>query len=158
MTRPDEDRLRLVAWPGYLVAGTLFIVPLADAALTVWPYRVSLVQWRFGAAGVLSGGLMMPLVAVLLALVAATLLEHDRIVYVISLCAAAATMVLLAGTAWFMIDSLKMEPTLLEDARTPFTLAVVRVSVKLVLATTTAAGLSLAGMKASDRWPFAPTS
>ena len=119
MPRPERGIWKVVARPSYLVAVALFVVPLADVALTIWPYRISMVQWRFGAMGVLSDDLTLPLIGVLLFLVVALLLQHHRRLYVASLGTVVCAIVLLVLSGTFLIDVVRMGQTVLPEARTP---------------------------------------
>src|SRR3954467_63008 len=69
---------RTLAMPTYLVAFALIVIPPFDTIMQLMPLRPGDPRWRFGAFGLLSNAMMIPLVGLLLAFVAATIFEHVR--------------------------------------------------------------------------------
>ena len=69
---------KLLARPGYLLAAMLFLIPLTDSLMSVWPIRLGEERWRFGAIGSLSNITLIPLLAMLLALAIAIMSDHRR--------------------------------------------------------------------------------
>lgn len=64
---------------GYTVAFMLVVLPLFDAALGIWPFRLGDERWRFGAIGTLSNIMLVPLLGLLLGLSFAVAMDHRRI-------------------------------------------------------------------------------
>jgi hypothetical protein len=70
------DSLKTLTRPGYLIAALMAILPVADGVMSVWPFRFTNEQWRYGAVGVLSNVMLSALLGILLMLAMAIVLDH----------------------------------------------------------------------------------
>jgi hypothetical protein len=148
-----RSSFELLAWPAYLLAFALFVEPLSDAVLAVWPLRPALLGWRFGAIGLLSGGLMTPILALLILTVTAVALQHPRMQRLAGLLSAVTFVVLLAVTGVFTLDSVANKTVMEEGgavSMVQYAVTVVKAIVKLVLAAAAAGGLAWAALRKSE--------
>jgi hypothetical protein len=117
----------------YLLALILFIVPFVDAAVSITPFHVRNVQWRFGAVGLLTNTLLTPAVGFMLAVVTAALLQHIRTQRVLSIVAWIGAVVLLGLLVVFALDALQTRAMVRPEMMRPFVLASTVAVCKLVL-------------------------
>jgi len=77
----DARALERIAGAGYFLALLLIATPAVDYATNITPWRPASVDWRYAAAGLLSGFLLTPLLGMALAsLLAATGQRRGRLV------------------------------------------------------------------------------
>jgi hypothetical protein len=141
------NRYRFLAWPAYLVAGMLIVIPFFDAAMSLWPWRPSAAQWRFGALGLTSNAFMIPAAGALIVLVTALQLGHWRTLRVLGVVSAIGAVVTGLSIGLFALDAMQTRVNVAETARLSFTVASLTAAAKLVLATLTLAGLAVAGLR-----------
>ena len=79
------NRYRYLALPAYLAAAALILIPFTDAALSLYPWRPGVAQWRFGAVGLMSNAFMIPTAGLLIMLTTALVLGHWRTLRVLGL-------------------------------------------------------------------------
>jgi hypothetical protein len=109
-----------VAGPTYLFAFIAVLVPVLDWILGAWPMQFGEVAWRFSAVSLLSRATMFPLLGLLLAFGAALLLEHRRVLRVLSVLNGLLAFVLVVGVILFILDTLQVRVQVAADARTRF--------------------------------------
>jgi EamA domain-containing membrane protein RarD len=99
---------RQFAWPTYLVAFTLALIPLFDVIMQLIPMRPQDAKWRFGALGLVSNALIIPVVGIMVAFYAAAYFDHRRFQRVLGVIALllAVTVVLMLGL--FCLDTLQL--------------------------------------------------
>ncbi len=117
------DRFRPFALPGYLILAMMVVFPLLDSALTVWPFRPSEVSWRFGAAGIMTRGLMAPLFGLILIYGLTLIYEHRLAQRAISIISGVAVLVLMAVSVLFVLDMLQMRAMVQPHMKTAFDVA-----------------------------------
>ena len=125
---------RQLALPSYLVAFSLAVLPPLDQLLQIFPLRIADARWRFGAFGLLSTSLLLPTVAVLIALVVAIVFDHWRFRRVIGVAALVAVFVLAAGLVMFALDVLQVRNEVTAQATRAFHLAGIGATIKSLLA------------------------
>ena len=118
-----EMHMRRIALPAYLVAFLVFLFPLLDTALSVWPPQTGDVAWRFGAAGFFSRALMTPLLGVLIAFAVALYLDQRRVLRVIAVASAVAVVMIIGVMGMFMLDALEMRSKVVEARKFAFDVA-----------------------------------
>ena len=117
----------------YLVAVVLIILPFVDAAVSITPFHVRSVQWRFGAIGLLTNTLLTPAVGFMLAVVTAALLQHFRTQRVLSIVAWIGAVALLGLLVVFALDALQTRAMVRPEMMRPFVLASTVAVCKLVI-------------------------
>jgi diacylglycerol kinase len=145
------DRFKSLTWPAYLTIALLVLFPVVDAVLTIWPFRVGEVAWRFGAVGIFSRALMTPLFALVLAYALALLLEQRIMQRVISIVSVLGSLALLSASIFFMLDSLQMRSQVQEQMRTAFDVASTVALIKIVVVGLVAMLLGIMAFRASRR-------
>jgi hypothetical protein len=98
-----ESNRTLIA-PGYLISLILFALPISDTLIQLIPFQFGVERWRFGAAGTMSGMLLLPLVAAGMAMTVATLADHRRFRRILGWLYAAFALVLAAVLVLFILD------------------------------------------------------
>ena len=114
---PNASNRDTVARALYVVAIMLIVIPLSDALPMLWPLRLGAAEWRFGAVGLLSGALMSPLLGTFLALAAAAVLDHRRVLTVLSWLLFALVVVLVGVAVLFALDFLEVRTRIQERVR-----------------------------------------
>jgi hypothetical protein len=141
------NRYRYFAWAAYLVALSLILIPIMDAAAETWPLHFSNAQWRFGALGLLSNALMMPSVGILIVLGVAIAAEHDRFLRLSGwLCAVCAALVVFALAA-FVLDAIQTRVNVRPEALTSFLVASMTAAGKMILVIVTLVTCAIAGTR-----------
>lgn len=141
--------LHALAWPTYAVALFLIAMPLMDFVANVWPPAPGLATWRYASAGILSGFLMTPMVGVVMAFAAASVLDQRRSLKVFGILAAVVAVILIAAALLFVLDVLQVRATLEEEERTRILIGGAMALVKYLVAAGCLVWLSLAGIRAS---------
>ncbi len=140
------NRYRHLALPAYLVAAGLILIPFFDASMSVWPWRPGIVQWRFGALGLMSNALMIPAVGMLIILAIALLFGHGRTLRVFGALCTLAALVTGVSIFVFALDAVQTRVNVAESGRLSYTVASITAVGKLLLATLTLVGFAIAGL------------
>lgn len=119
----SSEVLRPVAWSLYAIGLLLVFAPLGDLAAGVGSLNPGMVPWRFGAAGLLSGALVLPMAGLGFWFAAAALLEHRTILRVLSVLAAVLFLVVGVTLVVFALDTLQVRVQVRQDAKRAFDLA-----------------------------------
>lgn len=143
--------MRRIALPAYLVAVLVFLFPLVDTSMSVWPPQPGEVAWRFGAAGFFSRALITPILGVLIAFAVALLLEHRRVLRAIALASAVVAVMLVGVIGMFMLDALEMRSKVVEGRMFAFDVASAVALMKYGAAVLVALVFAVVGWKASKR-------
>jgi len=144
-------QMRRIAVPGYLVAFLIFLFPLLDTALSVWPPQTGTLAWRFGAVGLFSRALMTPLLGVLVAFAIALLLEHRTFLRVLAIANGVAVVLIVLVMGLFLLDALEMRVQVRPDAKRAFDAASTVALVKYGTGMLVALAFAVHGWKASKR-------
>jgi hypothetical protein len=108
------ERCERLTWPTYLVAAMLVLFPLIDLATAALPINIRSVQWRFGIVGLLSGGLVTPILGILLALVIAVLADRKLALRILGILAAFGGAMILLSLPLFILDAIQMRARALQ--------------------------------------------
>lgn len=146
-----NTKLRPLAWAAYAVALLLIIMPLVEVVLGIWPLRVGQVNWRFGAAGLVSQSVMTPLLGLFLAIATAALVGHRIAARVLSVIALAGGIMGILAIAMFGLDALEARASVRPESMTAFDRASIVAGVRYILGTVTAFLLGIGGWKASRK-------
>ncbi len=146
-----NTKLRPLAWAAYSVAFILIVVPLTEVLLGIWPLRIGQVNWRFGAAGLVSQSVITPLLGMLLAVTTAALVEHRVTARVLAGFALLGGVLGALALAMFSLDALEARSAVRTESLQAFDKAAVVAAVKFVLGSISAVLLGVGGWKASRR-------
>jgi hypothetical protein len=141
------NRYRHIAFPAYLAAGALIIIPFMDAALTLYPWQLGSAQWRFGALGLMSNAFMLPAAGMLILLATSLLRGHWRTLRVFGAVTAVAAMLTFLSLGMFSLDAIQSSGNVQDAARLSYKVASVTAAAKLLLATVTLSGFAIAGLR-----------
>ncbi|HET9440315.1 MAG TPA: hypothetical protein VFO52_09095 [Longimicrobiales bacterium] len=141
------SRYRYLALPAYFVAAALVLIPLVDAALSLWPWRPGAAQWRFGAIGLASNALMIPAAGLLIMLATSLTLGHWRTLRVFGAVCALAALCTFVSIFLFGLDAIQTRVNVNPNAHLSFTVASFTAAAKLLLATITLIGCAIAGLR-----------
>lgn len=135
---------RQLAWPAYLVAIALMAIPLVDAWTTLYPWSPGDARWRFGAVGLVSNALLIPMAGLLVAMLIAWFLEQRVMLRTIGVFGFFASAVCLVALAFFGLDAVQTRASVRLEMQTSFHVASITAAVKMALAGATffACGLS----------------
>ena len=141
------DRYRNFALSAYLVGASLAIIPYFDAAMSLWPWRPSLGQWRFGAIGLVSNAFMLGGLGLLVLLMTAFVFGHWRTLRVLGgLCAASALFTMVA-IVLFGLDAIETRSHVDTAVKLSYDVASLTAFVKLSAAFVTLVCFALAGLR-----------
>lgn len=132
----------------FLSAILLFFVPFVQAGSTIWPLKLSNIQWRFGAANALSAVLLLPFLSLSLILFMSRLLESRSLARLVGITSGVLTVGLAASFVVFLLDALQLKTIVSTQAEEAFKGAAARVAIVSVMFTVAFLMLSLAGLKA----------
>ena len=144
--------LRPLALPTYLVGFALAIIPPFDALMQVPPLRAGDPRWRFGAFGLLSNAMMIPLTGLLIIFIASTVFEHRRFQRVLGVLTLAFALAILGGLGLFLLDALQVRKDVNPAAALAFKVAFGTASLKATFGMITLAVFGIAAF----RGPKAP--
>ena len=136
-----------LAWPAYLVAVALCVIPPFDAVMQVLPPRMGDARWRFGSFGLLTNALLVPLLGLLIAMFAASFFEHRRLQRVLAVITGIVALLVLGALGMFALDALQVRGTVPSKAQLAFTVASLTASVKALLSTATLIAFTWAGFR-----------
>jgi hypothetical protein len=148
---PTEKNLMLesrqLAWPSYLVSAAITIIPLADTTTSLYPWRLLDSRWRFGAVGLLSNALLLPMVGLLLAFVTATLLDQRITRRVLASIALVGALTCLAALVLFGLDALQTRASVQPQMRLSFAVASAAAVLKTIIAAASFLAIAMAGLR-----------
>lgn len=156
---PRRDPLRYLVAPAY---GTVLVILASaglDLAQAVWPFQPGDMGWRYGVAGFVSGSIVTPSLAALLALAVALRFGHAAIQYLLAAAGAVACVALLAAGVTLMLDGNQLSTLVQPNAENTFLVSQMKGLAKLALAAvlacvyTGAAWLSARSLTAAGRKP-----
>lgn len=146
-----RHKLRPLIWVIYAVALLFVVVPLTDVLMNALPMRIGDVTWRFGAAGLLSNVLMLPIFGVLMAVTAAVLVGHRLLARTLAVLAFLGAVLGGLAIAMFFLDAIETRGAVRPEAVDIFYVAAGAALGKYVLGTITAVLLGVGAWKASRR-------
>lgn len=125
--------VRLVAWSWYAIGLLVVLAPLGDLAAGIGSLNPGAVPWRFGAAGLLSGALVLPMVGLGLWFAAAVLLEHRGMLRSLSVLSAITLLLVGVILVVFALDALQVRVQVRQDAKRAFDLAALKAAMTYLL-------------------------
>jgi hypothetical protein len=139
--------LKPLAIPAYLVGLALALIPPFDAIMQVLPLRLGDPRWRFGAFGLLSNAMMIPLTGLLILFVASTVFEHRRFQRVLGVLAFALALATLGGLGLFALDALQVRNDVAQKAALAFKVAAATAGLKSMFGMLTLAMFGIAAFR-----------
>lgn len=149
MERSRSDRLTRLAWP-LLVVGTLLIVmPMIDLGTTLMPFQARAIRWRFGAAGLISGALVSPLLG-LTAIFGAGLIRESRgIERTVGVIASLAALCIGGLLLMFALDAVQLRGLVRPEAQTAFDGATIKAFLQQIAALGASITIAVAALRAA---------
>ncbi len=135
----------------YPVAALLILSPLLDVAGAVWPIRAGEVSWRFGTMGLITNGLVTPILGLALIQLIGTFAEHRGVVRFVAIIELVLGVLVLIGLALFVLDYLQLRPTVAPNAQAAYDLAAVKAMFIALLETIVLGWVGRAGLKFGPR-------
>ena len=142
---------RHLSQPAYLIGGLFVVLPMLDFALSVFPPRVHITSWRFGAEGILPRALLTPLLGLLIWFVTAWFLEHRIMLRIIAAISSVVAIALTLITISFALDAVQMKAQVNPTGITAYEVTVVTTLVKDAAFILTALVLAYSSWKAGRR-------
>jgi hypothetical protein len=143
------NRYRYLAFPAYIVALSLIIIPFFDAGASLWPWRPGVAQWRFGAIGLASNAFLIPSAGLLVLLATALTFEHRTTLRIFGIACGVAAVLTGVSILFFSLDAMQTRADVTSAARLSFHVASLTAVVKLVVATAALVGFAMAGLRAA---------
>lgn len=135
----------------YPVAALLVLVPMIEVTAGAWPFQPGELSWRFGVAGIALKTVVTPLLGVLLAMVAGSLLEQRRVVRALSVLCFLAALGTVMVAVFFSLDFLQLRGMVDPRMRQGMTVASGTALLMAGLVAPAAMALGLGGWKATRR-------
>lgn len=141
---------RRLAAPSYIAAVSLMVFPIFDQLMQlVSTAKLHDARWRFGAAGLLSNLLVLPVVGLTLVFIIATAFEHRVFQRILSVLCAIAAFGLVAATGVFMLDAIQVRSLMRPEAISSWAVATGTAVAKLGVAILAIALFAVAGFRNS---------
>ena len=145
----NETRWQRISRATYGLAFLLIVLPIGDFLANAWPINPSLVSWRYGSLGLLSGYTLTPVLGSAMACLLALKLEHLRVLKIFSWINLTAGVLLLILAGVFLLDGLQVRSTVPVDERTFFEVGIAKALVKHLLVGASVVWFGLAGRRAA---------
>jgi hypothetical protein len=106
----DSVAARLHPFTGiaYFLAALMMVLPLLDVTLNLGSLQFGTVRWRFGAIGLITGALLIPVFGLLLTAATAAAARHRRVLLLAVGLAALGGLIMLTLAGLFMLDALQV--------------------------------------------------
>ena len=140
---------RFLAFAGYGICTYLGVVPLTEAVLALWPFRLSETAWRFGAAGLFTQALMTPLLGLCLAAALALCLRHRAMLRFLAVLSGLVVIVILVALPLFVLDAMAVRALVDEGSGQPLNTASASAVLKMSATVLIAGAVALGGWRAS---------
>ena len=142
-----SQQRRLVG-PSYVAAASLIIFPIFDQVMQLVPtVKLHDPRWRFGAAGLLSNLLILPLVGMMIIFFISATLDQRIVQRVFSILGSIIALVLLAATGLFLLDAIQVRSILPKAAQSSWAVATSTAIVKLMVAIVTILWFAIAAFR-----------
>ena len=139
---------RQLAAPTYLVAIALACIPPLDALMQVLPLRIQDPRWRFGAFGLLSNAMMIPVTGLLIAFIASSMFEHRVLQRTLGFVSLAIAVAVAGSLVIFGLDALQIRQQVQPPMQLAFRVASTTAVTKSILGILTLGAFGLASFKA----------
>lgn len=136
---------------GYALGLMLFAIPAIELIITSWSPQAGVMEWRFGAFGLLANQLLFPVIGYGLLLYTAYALEHRSVFRGLGIGAVLGCLALAGFLGVFALDSLHLRETVPGDARVGFHAVVGKALINLFIATLTWGWLGFVSLRAARK-------
>lgn len=140
---------RPLAWCLHALGLLLVAAPLLDLAAGIGSLNPGAVPWRFGAAGLLSGALVLPILGMGMMLLAAVALEQPRLARLVGVKAGVLMLIIIGVMVMFALDALQVRSQVPQDAKRAFDLATIKALLTFGLEILVLATLSVNAFRAA---------
>jgi len=144
-----NDFLRRYTLASWIIALTFFINAIVDAATNAWPFFYGSAEWRFGAAGIFSNYLITMLFGLLMMAAIGVAKQQQKALRVVGATAGLMTLVLLAGSIGYVLDTFQVRPAVREDQFDMYRIGAVKTAFKIGCTLLGTIALTLASFKAA---------
>jgi hypothetical protein len=141
-------QLRGLGWLLYSVALLFVASPLLEVLASSYPYHPGTASWRFGALGLLAQSLPVPVFGILLAFLAATLLEQRGMQTLLSLLCGLGAAALVVVAIAFALDALQLRNNVNRQALANFDITIARAGLIILYCAATLVLCAVLGMRA----------
>jgi hypothetical protein len=136
--------------------GALFILgSLSEPLFQVWPLRMAEVSWRFGAAGLMAGGMIGLVFGLTWLMGVAAGLEHRRVLRGLAVVNLVMAVVLTGACVLFALDFLQVRGSVNPQLRGSLDLTVLRAMLIMGATIPTTLALGIGGWRVSRPLPYA---
>jgi len=143
---------RRLAVPCYIVAVAFIVLPVFDQVLQLAPtMHIHDARWRFGALGLLSNILLLPLLGMTLAFALSAIFELPQWQRALSIVAVVGIVLIVIAIGVFALDAIQVRSLMRVERLSSWTIATLTATGKYILAAVTLALFARAGFAASTR-------
>jgi hypothetical protein len=130
-----------------LLSAALILIPLVDAFTTLYPWNVGDARWRFGAVGLVSNAVLLPLLGLLLAYITALWFNQRTMRRVIGVLSFVGAGIALLAIVMFGLDAVQTRASVRDELHLSFAVASVTAALKTLIAAATLLGLGVAARR-----------
>ena len=134
------------------------VLPLLDFIVMLMPLRPATVMWRYGAVGLLSSAIGVPLLMLFFIYVLAYFCGDRKIMVLCAVLATVVVLFMIVGTGTFALDALQMMRRIQEAAQPKFLMASAQAMTKLALEGLAAIILAVSAFRTLKGAKAAPAS
>lgn len=138
---------RQIAVPAFLVSLALILMPLGDVFTTLFPWRLMDARWRFGAVGLVSNAMLLPVAGLLIAYVTATVFNYWTLRRVLGVLSLLGALMCVVALGLFALDALQTRAAVVPQMRLSFTVATLAAAIKTLIATTSLVAIGIAAIR-----------
>jgi hypothetical protein len=135
----------------YAAAALILLDQIAELVVVLYPFRLSAVDWRFGAFGLIMGRTTTAVIMDVLIILATLGLRHRRALRIWGMLHVVAALLLLIGLVMFALDALELRGTVRPDVMGTLTLGSTRAALMVFLALIYCGLVTAATLRASRR-------
>lgn len=145
----ETTQLSVLSTPIYLVGFLLILIPPLAVlpTLSAGPFSFGDVTWRFGAVGLLTGALLLPIVGCFVLSAGAQLLRHPKMQLTLTAMQIAAALVLLVVMAVFILDALQLRNQVRAEGLRVYHITVAKALLTQAVSIAALVSFSIAGIK-----------
>jgi len=134
---------------GYGIGAMLLVLPVAELSLRFFPMQPGAVNWRFGAAGLLSNAVVLPVIGMAVLMATASLMEQRLMVRVASVVNLLGGLALWVVSVFFVLDALQLRGIVRPEMARSYDVAAAKALLSLLLAGAVALWLAVGGWRAT---------